>query len=447
MKMKYLAIASIAILTGCGSNHTSQDGDTVTEFASPDRQITVGAKTTLEESSNKKNRALSYTQQSQIREDGLSYLNQLRQNAGMITYIQNDNLNTSAYNHANYIKLNNITGHGESVQNSGFTGASSANRAVAAGYGHRHVGENLSTGQVNVSSSIDDLFSAIYHRFNFLDFSFDEIGIGSESLTTNGDIFNYNLGLSQLTDICSGSPFDGYGRYYYQVCADSSFKVEESEYKNALSQNQNDNPSYVLWPHKDQNDTKTVFFEEYPDPLPDCSVSGYPISIQFNPAKNGEIDIIDFKLYSNNQEITNTRILDDINDPNGKFTSNQAALFPQERLTWNTNYKAVVQYKEDGRLKDIAWNFKTRSLPYPHYTINRTNTTLNIKNGQTFLLYIAPQDCNDSSAGYSMSYSSNLSINSSFYDQNMIQLTITGGSGTINLHTNNGRDIKLNISN
>ena len=29
--------------------------------------------------------------------------------------------------------------------------------------------------------------------------------------------------------------------------------------------------------------TPTVFYEEHPDPLPGIGVSGYPISISFNP--------------------------------------------------------------------------------------------------------------------------------------------------------------------
>ena len=452
MKTKMMIFLPLLLLSGCGTSTQDDTQNFIT--ATPEKPKIIGEERQLEplyEKPLKTSRAFTTSEQDQIRSDGLAYLNVLRQHAGMITYSSQSNLNTSAYNHAHYLMLNNAIGHGESSLGDGFTGAGPSDRAVYAGYLHRKVGENLSSGNDSVYDSIDGLFSAIYHRFGFLDFTFDEIGIGADSSASHphGNAYNYNMGLSQLSDLCGGTSYDGSGSYYTGVCADTSFKIEASAYENAISENKNLNPEYVVWPYPNQPDARPVFFEEDPDPLPDCSVSGYPVSIQFNPAKTGIIDIQDIRLYyeNNNSEITNTRLLDNDTDPNGRFTTKEAALYSLLRLDWDTRYKATVDYTEDGVAKTISWNFKTKSLPHPYYIVQSANSSFNIKSGQTYLFYLPPSDCNDSGAGYSMSYSGGLTIENSFYDYNTIQLKVTGESGTVNVSPNNGRDFSLTISN
>ena len=384
-----------------------------------------------------------------IRSDGINYLNTLRSDTGMIEFSTEEHLDTSSYNHAHYQMLNNAIGHGESSDNDGYTGSSPAERAVYADYLHRRVTESISNGQDTVQESIDGLFASIYHRFGFLSFDYDEIGIGADFSDSHayGNAYVYDIGVSQLRVLCAGESSTA-DHYYYNVCADEEFRIEASEYENAVAENANANPAYVLWPYDGQNDTLPVFFEESPDPLPDCSVSGYPVSIQFNPQKSGTITLTSFKLYdeSSNSEVTNTTLLDKDSDPNDILTEYEFALFPMERLPWDTRYRAELTYQEDGTDKKIIWKYATKPAPYPYYRILEKDSTFDIKSGQTYLLYLPPESCSDTMKQYSISYSSDLTIEYSFYDYNTIKLTATGSSGTVNVSPDNGRDFSLTIA-
>lgn len=207
---------------------------------------------------------------------GLSHLNKLRILTGMTAFSENILLNQSAFNHSYYHILNDTMGHGEVENTPGFTGASPTDRANFVGY-LSTVGENISAGNSDVINSIDLLFSAIYHRFGFLDFAYDEIGLGTSSSATYAyeNSYVYNMGNNDINQLCAGESFTGVGSYYWGVCADVNFRIELNTYESALDFNKIANPALVVWPFENQSDSLPVFFEESPDPLPDCSVSGY----------------------------------------------------------------------------------------------------------------------------------------------------------------------------
>lgn len=110
-------------------------------------------------------------------DDPLSYINNVRAKTGLNQLSQNEILNTSALNHAKYVVANEAMSHDETAGRAGFTGENPSKRAFYAGY-NAVVRENLSYNSGDLKSAIDGLLSAIYHRFAFLDFASDEIGIG-----------------------------------------------------------------------------------------------------------------------------------------------------------------------------------------------------------------------------------------------------------------------------
>jgi uncharacterized protein YkwD len=396
----------------------------------------------------RKTRSFSSSKQDTIKDEGLKYLNQLRSNAGMLTYSANSNLNISAYNHARYLMINNTFGHYEEDSKDGFSGSWASDRAVVAGYPHRIVGENVSGGNDNVKDSIDGLFSAIYHRFGFLDFMYDEIGIGADSLNTHayGNAYNYNMGISQIRTLCEGDSYEGGGGYYHDICSDSSFKIEKSLYESTIDKNINANPEIVVWPYSNQSDSVPVFYEESPDPLPECSVSGYPISIQFNSSKVNSVQMQSFKLYyeDNSSEILDTKILDKESDPNSKFSDKEFALFPMQRLSWNTKYKAEFIYQlEDGTQKNKNWSFKTRSLSDPYYEVTKDNMTFDVKENQAYYFYVSTSNCNDTLGG--VSYSGGIST-LEYFDQNTVKIVVSQSSGTCSVSFNDGKTFTLNVS-
>lgn len=138
-------------------------------------------------------------------------VNALRQQAGLPLLSHSQVLADAAGEHAAYLDLHRgpsvraigVSAHRQQPGRSGFSGTDPAERAIAAGYPHRVVLENVSMGYDSLAESLDGLMSAIYHRLTFLDFAADEIGSarGERSRV-------FLLGRSDLSALCSAPPRD-----------------------------------------------------------------------------------------------------------------------------------------------------------------------------------------------------------------------------------------------
>ncbi len=387
----------------------------------------------------------------QVRKDGLNYLNQLRYNAGLWEFTENSQLDESAQNHAKYLIANNTITHIETEGLIGFTGETPGDRAIYTGYSTNFIVENLSVGDENVRESIDNLFSAIYHRLGFLNLKIDEIGIGYSYSNDSyyKTFYVYNMGNSFLRKLCSSSnTYNGTGYYYTNICSDSAKKISKELYDNVTDYFYEKAHKYIVWPYNGYYETPPVFYEEIPDPLPECSVSGYPISIQFNPYKidRESFKLLSFKLYSNGDIVDNVKLLDSQNDPNQDIGSYEYALMPLERFQWNKNYQAEVVYFENGETHKIEWSFHTKSLNAPYFILTNNYAKINIKPNKTYYLYFKPSNCNDSFT--SMQYQTDVSkINLSFYDGNTLKLYAEGNLGNkIFISLNNGKSVEIQLA-
>jgi hypothetical protein len=76
-----------------------------------------------------------------------------------------------------------------------------AERALATGYPHRAVLENVSMGFRNADDAIDGLMSAIYHRLTFLGLEAEQMGVavGERSRV-------FLLGRSDIAQLCEDPP-------------------------------------------------------------------------------------------------------------------------------------------------------------------------------------------------------------------------------------------------
>ncbi len=171
---------------------------------------------------------------SMLMADALEQVNQYRQAVGLNTLSSSQALNRSAKNHADYlshIEQENIKSmqdaHGEIRGNAGFTGKTVRERTQVENYPHHSVSENISLGNLDELSSTELLMSGIYHRFGFLNFLIDEMGVGISK-----KVYVYNMGRSDLSQICrhpsqqtlSGKAYDCLGKkvtenYWNQLCS------------------------------------------------------------------------------------------------------------------------------------------------------------------------------------------------------------------------------------
>lgn len=381
-------------------------------------------------------------------ESALSYLNSLRAKTGLNALVLNTQLSNAAKNHASYLIANpSDVDHYEHLSSGNFyTGFAPSDRAVSAGYKTTNVRENLSTGNSDANESIDGLFSAIYHRFGFLAFDINEVGIGIDT-----DSYVYEMGNSHLNTLCGGVSFSGYGTYYTGICADETFKIAEGDYNTSHTTIVANNPSVVLFPPQNGTDIPPVFYEESPDPLPNYSVSGYPVSISFNNYFVTSANLIKFELYDvNNTLITDVLLMNKLNDPNNKFSELDFALFPLKRLEWGSIYRVKAEFSINSQpSQKYEWSFKTREISQPLYKITQNAQIIHIKPETTYAIYLEPTHANDDLGGYSASYPSNWSFKKlELLDQDTLLIDANGSlDQNSTLTFSNGRTLTLVISN
>jgi len=317
--------------------------------------------------------------------EGLAYLNNIREHAGLIKLKTNKALQRAAVSHAKYLIQNQRNGHYEKKGKYSYTGTTPSKRVIKAGYPSTFVMENLSINTAGQAKSIDNLFSAIYHRLVFLNLDKDEIGFGFYSTKKKRKI----------------------KRAY----------VYDEEKKDEVRRK---NKDIILYPYAEQTNIWPAFYNESPDPLPGYKVSGFPISVQFNPAYYKSVKLKSFRLYDEyEKEIKKTKILQHKNDHNHLLTNLEFALMPLKRLEFGRTYTVVFDAVADGVQVKKRWSFTTVKLKEKLYRITEKKTKLTVPSGSTALLYIVP----DSGKDIVHSYKSRGGVKAFFLDQNTLKVT------------------------
>jgi hypothetical protein len=284
--------------------------------------------------------------------------------------------------------------------------------------------ENVSINTTGQKKSIDNLFSAIYHRLVFLNFETDEIGYGYSSTKNKRQVkqaYVYNMGASGIAALCKRSFALTNGVYYMRdICKQSDKMVPQSLFEATKDQIRRQNREIIVYPYAQQTDIWPAFYNESPDPLPGYKVSGFPLSVQFNPAQYHHVTLKAFRLYDENgKEIKETRILQQKSDPNHILSELEFVLMPLRRLEFNTKYTAVFEAVANGVKVKKHWSFRTAKPETKIYRVSGGRTTLAVKAGTTAILYMVPDSGNDILHGYR----SRGGIKASFLDQNTLKVT------------------------
>ena len=379
--------------------------------------------------------------------DVLDHLNQVRKQAGMSPFVFNDKLAQAALNHAAYLHQHREEGHGEHAGRRGYTGRTPAERVNYAGYASTMIGENVSShsGNQDALESIEGLMAAIYHRLAFLSFKFDEVGFGSMR-TADHSSYVYKLGNQRKNQLCQQVSGPVRGRYYFEVCADERKRIGVQSMMDAEYQVGRASGEIVVWPADQSADIPPGFYKEYPDPLPSHDVSGYPVSVQFNPTYfvSGLPAITRFQLFKADEDspVESIILMHAENDPNRKLLANEYALFPRHRLEWNTRYRVEVDYRVGGQQRQHRWSFTTRDMQLPMVTIDDSTTGVVARPGETFVLYLRPRGARDGESAYRTRYPTGMQLDIEIYDPHTLLITASGrpGQATITYH---GVDIPL----
>ena len=355
--------------------------------------------------------------------EAFTTLNEIRATLGMSSLQENTALRQAAQAHADYLVRHRLSSHFEEGTRKGFTGTAPMDRALRAGYKARFVGENLSTRSQNGLDSLQGLFSAIYHRFGFLNPSFDEVGIGiaQDKKDARNTAFVYLMGNSEIGRLCAGRGFHGTGRYVYGVCADPKHRIDAQAYDRARNAIKESNPKILIYPHDGQTEVSPVFYQETPDPLPGYDVSGFPVSVEFNDRFFRKVTLVSFQLFEEGRgEVSSVRLLDKHNDPNHKLTRRQFALLPLKRLKYGTTYQVKLVYRHKRKTHTRTWHFRTIQPVETLKTIRKNKITLMLKAGKGYWLYFEPKNPHDVLG--TMQYPGDVYVR--FVDRNTMRLVL-----------------------
>ena len=326
------------------------------------------------------------------------YLNWMRVQAGLVPLKHNEALKKAAALHAEYLLQNKAIGHSEQTGKRGFTAKKPFDRALIAGFGSRFVLENISYGEKDAFGSIDTLFASIYHRLAFLNPYYDLVGIAKKSSDSYRfkRVYVYELGNSLLDAACRSKNVPDAGMVYTNICMGGR-PLSKEVYDASLKQAALLAPKLILWPYPGARDIPPAFYEEIPDPLPECSVSGYPISVIFNPAKSSlDVSIEEFSLFQDGRKIE-ARLLTHLNDPNKKLREFEYVLMPLQRLEFGRGYDVVLRYKDERGVHEKRWSFHTKNAPF---TLVKLKSKTIVHTYKLYTLYKEPSHCNDTITGF-----------------------------------------------
>ncbi|MPQ76412.1 CAP domain-containing protein [Hydrogenovibrio sp. JE_KL2] len=344
-----------------------------------------------------------------IAQNALHYINQLRHQLGLNPLQSNEKLDKAALNHSRYCVVNNLQQHVQTPNLADFTGKTPSDRAYAVGY-PAGVNEVISFNRDSAKPFVDDLMSAIYHRLGLLDMTIDQIGTGvyrvdgkKPGAHSVASAFTAETSNLKLAELCQNPIDPRPGELAYKGICRGNVMIPKQAFDRARYNIAHRNPKWIVWP-QDGSTVPPVFYEEMPDPLPECDASGYPVHIQINPIYWGRITFVNgsFKLYrvegQQKTPVVIERTMTNLNDPNHENRGKKPewyALFPRLRLDWNAEYLAEVQTREAGQITTHHWRFYTPKLS--HLTRFRSSqgnhTPLPIKIGEIHHIYFEPHAC------------------------------------------------------
>lgn len=309
----------------------------------------------------------------------LNIIHQAREKNHLAPLKYSPALEKAAESHSRYLAYNGTCSHYEDQMHPFFSGYSALERAVDTFYPVRNVSENISCNSGNNHSwkqSAKGLMAAIYHRLAFLDYEMDEIGLSYAKGKAEDALpqkFTYVMGNSYLSALCrsarsSSDIITSPGYYFIKgLCYRLDTKVSVEDYHEAKDKLSQTAPQVVTYPWPGQKNVPPAFLDdETPDPTPTMTLSGMPISAQFNTLLLKQVKVLSFIL----QDVFGASVevwqLDATNDVNKKMSSHEFAWFPVRPLKRGTVYHAALKYTADGQEYNKLWSFTTEPNHYKY---------------------------------------------------------------------------------
>jgi uncharacterized protein YkwD len=263
-----------------------------------------------------------------IATDGLNWINYRRSQIGMPALARNAVIDTAAQGHSDYQRINNVVTHDQTAGKTGYTGARLQDRLQNAGYvfgSPNAIGEVISaTSNGSGFYMAEELITAIYHRFVIFEPVFKEIGAGAATTSANYSYFTADF-------------------------------VANNGYGSGIAAG-----TIVTWPFNGQTQVTPNFNSDYeePDPVPDRSVVGYPVSVHTNFDRTLTVQSFTMRAHGTSSDLE-TRLLALGKDSN-TTTKSAAAIVPLAQLASATTYDVSFSGAIDGVPVSRNWSFTTK---------------------------------------------------------------------------------------
>lgn len=334
-----IALSSLALLTACGGG--SEGGSTTTTATST---TTTSSSTATQTTSTASTLVTSVPKTTYAGEELAAFelLNKEREHCGFGLLAQNAKLDVAARGHADYLLLNNSTGHYQVAGNLGFTGIDPTARVIASGYNN---GKDFTGGEVERDISllkegqgeagVRSLYNAPYHLELILAGNQD-VGVSVRDVN--------DLGLTSSNRSVVNLEF-GYL---------ASVGPQRPASKNVRT-----------YPCEGSTGVKSLLRSESPNPVPGRNLSTNPLGSNI-----GIIGDAGKKLVITSASMTTTesglsvKLLPPVtseNDPNKRLASHEGFIMSDSPLQATTAYIVKIEGTNDGSAFMTSFTFTTGS--------------------------------------------------------------------------------------
>ena len=181
-------------------------------------------------------------------------------------------------------------------------------------------------------------------------------------------------------------------------------------------------------------------------------MTGYPVTIEFNPEKVKQVSIMGFVLERRDsgavggwRAIEAVRQIDHLSDVNALLSEYQFAWFPLQRLEWGAHYRYRVDALVDGVFRQYGAEFDTTALEVPLYQVEAESGQVTVADNH-FILYRAPDAYDDMPfKQVGLRYQGRPYVEVSVIDTNTVELK-AGGSGCAPVYLSTRLEEQLQIN-
>lgn len=278
----------------------------------------------------------------------LSRLNADRTRCGFNSLTPNVKLDVAAQGHADWLALNNANGHFQGTNTPGFTGASVAERATAAGYTYAGVTENIATSfygsqfgnqvgnggaptgasysastNLSATNALTQLYASVYHLQGVMVNELD-VGLGVS-------VFNQDTGPSTRVSVKRLVINSGVVRGAVGPAAAAD--------------------SVRSFPCAGTAGVNPVFGPEEPNPFPAVNLRSTPYGQPvYVTGGSGVLTVSSARITRRGGADEAVTLLTKANDPQQRVRENEAFVVPTQRLADNATYDVTVSGTSTGRV-------------------------------------------------------------------------------------------------